>query len=157
VIAKSRILWTNCVYFVGAFFKTNLSRALQNMKSSAFFTWLTILTALLSIIILALSTFEIFAAIKLISFSSLIFFVALSIVVFYLGNAAASSENKNRLTQLIMILVFFKLFSCLLIIVIYDRLFKPSSDYYVLPFFLIYIVFTVFEVTMLSKANKMVD
>ena len=127
------------------------------MKSFAFFKWLTILTTLLTIVILALSTFEKFAGIKPISFGSLVFFVTLSIVVFYLGNAAASSENKNRLTQLIMILVFFKLFSCLMIIVIYDRLFHPPSDYYVLPFFLIYIVFTAFEVMMLSKANKMVD
>ncbi|MBK8505642.1 MAG: hypothetical protein IPL46_27665 [Saprospiraceae bacterium] len=127
------------------------------MRSSAFFKWLTFLSVLLTVVILSISTFEIFAGIKPISFGSLFFFITLSIVVFYLGNAAASHKNKNRLTQLIMILVFFKLFSCLLIIVIYDRLFHPSSDFYVLPFFLIYIVFTVFEVMMLSKANKMLD
>jgi hypothetical protein len=127
------------------------------MRSSAFFKWLSILTALLIVMILALGRFELFAGIEPISFGSLIFFIALNVGVFYLGNAAARHKNKNRLTQLIMILVFFKLFSCLLIIVIYDRLFHPPSDYYVLPFFLIYIVFTVFEVMMLSKANKMIE
>ncbi len=124
------------------------------MKSPVFFKWLIILTVLLAGIITALSLIPIFKNILGISFSTLIFFVSLSITVYYLGNSAARSRNKNRLTQLIMILVFFKLFSCLLIIIIYDRFFHPASNYYVLPFFLIYISYTVFEVMMLSKANK---
>jgi hypothetical protein len=124
------------------------------MKSPVFFKWLIILTVLLAGIIMALSLIPIFENILGISFSTLIFFVSLSITVYYLGNSAARSRNKNRLTQLIMILVFFKLFSCLLIIIIYDRFFHPVSNYYVLPFFIIYISYTVFEVMMLSKANK---
>ena len=54
-----------------------------------------------------------------------------------------------------MILVFIKLFCCLLIIIVYDRLFHPQSNVYVIPFFLIYIAFTVLEVNMLSKANRL--
>lgn len=125
------------------------------MKSSVFFKWLILLTLLLTILIFVLSFIHIFKDSLAISLSSIIFFVSLSIVVFYLGNAAARSANKNRLTQLIMILVFFKLFSCLLIIIIYDRFFHPANNYYVLPFFLIYILYTVFEVIMLTKANKL--
>ena len=125
------------------------------MESSAFFKRLTLVTILLALCILAFSFIPIFEGILPISFASLIFFVLLSIAVFYLGNAAARSSNKNRLTQLIMILVFVKLFSCLLIIIIYDRVFQPASNYYVIPFFMIYIVFTIFEVGMLTKANKL--
>ena len=125
------------------------------MKSSVFFRWLIILTLLLTTLIFVLSFIHIFKDSLAISLSSIVFFVSLSIVVFYLGNAAARSTNKNRLTQLIMILVFFKLFSCLLIIMIYDRFFHPPNNYYVLPFFLIYILYTVFEVIMLTKANKL--
>lgn len=125
------------------------------MKSSVFFKWLIILTLLLTTVIFVLSFIEIFKDSLAISLSSIVFFVSLSITVFYLGNAAARSTNKNRLTQLIMILVFFKLFSCLLIIMIYDRFFHPANNYYVLPFFLIYILYTVFEVIMLTKANKL--
>ncbi len=124
------------------------------MKSSVFFKWLIIITLLLTTVIFVLSFIEIFKDSLSISLSSIVFFVSLSIAVFYLGNAAARSTNKNRLTQLIMILVFFKLFSCLLIIMIYDRFFHPANNYYVLPFFLIYILYTVFEVIMLTKANK---
>lgn len=125
------------------------------MKSSVFFKWLIIITLLLTTVIFVLSFIEIFKDSLAISLSSIVFFVSLSIAVFYLGNAAARSTNKNRLTQLIMILVFFKLFSCLLIIMIYDRFFHPVNNYYVLPFFLIYILYTVFEVIMLTKANKL--
>ena len=125
------------------------------MKSSVFFKWLILLTLLLTIVIFVLSFIHIFKDSLTISLSSIIFFVSLSIAVFYLGNAAARSTNKNRLTQLIMILVFFKLFSCLLIIIIYDRFFHPTNNYYVLPFFLIYILYKFFEVIMLTKTNKL--
>lgn len=125
------------------------------MESSAFYKSLSLVTIILMVILLAISYLPPFKGILAISFVSLAFFIALSIIVFYLGNAAAKSPNKNRLTQLIMILVFVKLFCCLFIIIIYDRLFEPRTNFYVLPFILIYIVFTVFEVNMLSKANRL--
>lgn len=125
------------------------------MESSAFFKQLSIISFVLIIFILALSYLGPFNDILPISYASLAFFVILSVAVFYLGNAAARSSDKNRLTQLIIILVFFKLFSCLFIIIAYDRMFQPQSNYYVLPFFLIYIVFTIFEVNMLTKANRL--
>lgn len=125
------------------------------MESAAFFKSLIAVTIFLIVIIIGLSFIHVFKDIIPFSLSSLLFFILLSVAVFYLGNAAAKSSNKHRLTQLIMILVFVKLFCCLLIIIVYDRLFHPQSNVYVIPFFLIYIAFTVLEVNMLSKANRL--
>lgn len=127
----------------------------KKMESSVFFKWLVIVTILLITLILALSFLDPFEDILPISYASLAFFVILSIAVFYLGHAAAKSSDKNKLTQLIIALVFFKLFSCLLIIIVYDQIFQPKSNHYVIPFFLIYIVFTVFEVNMLTRAGRL--
>ncbi len=55
-----------------------------------------------------------------------------------------------------MILVFVKLVCCLLIIVFYDRFFRPPNNLYIWPFFAIYIIYTVFEVNTLTAINKKV-
>jgi hypothetical protein len=126
------------------------------MTNTSFYKWLIISTASLLIVISLLSLIKGFEQILPISLASLAFFVALNIIVFYLGVAAIKSPNHNLMTQLTMILVFFKLMSCLIIVIAYDQLYHPANDTYIIPFFLIYITYTVLEVTMLTKLNKQV-
>ena len=90
-----------------------------------------------------------------ISLFSLLFFVLLNIGVYYLGLRSVRSKDKNSLTRLIMLLVFLKMISCLLIIIVYDQGWKPATNHYIIPFFLIYVSYTIFEVDMLSKISKM--
>lgn len=56
-----------------------------------------------------------------------------------------------------MMLVLFKLVCCVVIVLVYDRAFKPENKAYLIPFFVIYLAYTVFEVIMLTKANKKID
>jgi hypothetical protein len=125
------------------------------MTHTQFYLWLTGLTFGIAGIIALLMLFPAFADILPISIISSGFFVILCILVFYLGNRAAKSENKYVLTRLILGLVFIKILACLGIVIVYDRVFVPTSNYYMLPFFLIYLVYTIFEVVLLTKANKL--
>ncbi|MDH3650012.1 MAG: hypothetical protein OEQ53_10025 [Saprospiraceae bacterium] len=125
------------------------------MSPSKFFIWLAgISLALLGLVIVQQKAAwydEIFR----ISYLSIGFFVLLSILIYFLARAASTSPNKNYLTQLVMILVFVKILACLTIIIVYDRLYQPSSNIYVLPFFLHYIVYTSLEIYILTRASKM--
>jgi hypothetical protein len=125
------------------------------MQSKAFYKWLVLISILLSVMIVGMSFIPGFEGTLGISLFSLLFFVLLNIGVYYLGLRSARSEDKNSLTRLIMLLVFLKMISCLLIVIIYDQGWKPSTNHYIIPFFAIYVSYTIFEVDMLSKISKM--
>ncbi|NND06650.1 MAG: hypothetical protein HKN87_09740 [Saprospiraceae bacterium] len=124
------------------------------MKTATFFLWISLLTLILTIGTYLMASTAFFAGSFPISFGSIIFFTILTIGAHYLGVLAARSKNQNHLTQLTMVLVFFKLFSCLLIVFLYDRIFDPPTSNYLLLFFLIYLTYTIFEVIVLTQANR---
>ena len=125
------------------------------MTQTQFYLWLAGLTTGVVGIVFLLLLFPAFGDILPVSLISVGFFVILCITVYYLGNQAAKSDNKYVLTRLILGLVFIKIFACLAIVIVYEKLFEPDTNYYMLPFFLIYLVYTVFEVILLTKANKL--
>ncbi len=90
-----------------------------------------------------------------ISLISIAFFALLSIVIHHVAKRAAQSSNKNLLTQFVMIVVFVKMATCLLLIVGYDRIYRPESRYFIIPFLTYYIIYTIFEVYVVTKANKL--
>jgi hypothetical protein len=125
------------------------------MQTKAFYKWLILITILLSVMIVGLSFIPNFKDTLGISLFSLIFFVVLNIGIYYLGVKSVRSKDKNSLTRLIMLLVFLKMISCLAIVIVYDQGWQPATNHYIIPFFLIYISYTIFEVDMLSKISKM--
>lgn len=93
------------------------------------------------------------------SFSILatILFAGLSIVVFYTGNRLATSKNKYLYNNLIIINLILKILVSFIAVILYVNLAKPSNDWYLLAFILIYLLFTAFEVyfmTVQAKAKK---
>ncbi len=127
------------------------------MTDTSFYKWLTInsLTLLLGVYILA--QWELFNEVIPISSISIFFFILLSIGTFYLGRSASRSNNPYLMTQLSMMLILFKLVCCVVIVLVYDRAYMPANNAYLIPLFLIYLTYTVFEVIMLTRANKKAD
>lgn len=65
------------------------------------------------------------------------------------------STNKMAFIQVVMINVFLKMAGILAIIVLYYKIVKPDSKMIIIPFMIIYLVFTVFETIYSYKlANK---
>ena len=82
------------------------------------------------------------------------FFFLLSLAMFFTSAKAAVSKDKNSFTRLIMVFTMVKLFLTVIIVVLYQRLAKPENVIFILPFFIIYIAFTVFETIFMTKLGK---
>jgi hypothetical protein len=125
------------------------------MSFRKFAGWLSGITIALLISLFFARNAGWYHEIEKISYISIVFFVLLSIVIYFIAKSSGSSTNKNLLTQWIMILVFVKIFSGLVIIIAFDRIYHPKSNLFVLPFFLAYLIYTALEVWILTKASKM--
>ncbi len=125
------------------------------MLDSKFYPWLLGLALFSALFVWGLNQFDGFVSSAPLSLSCIAFFSILCLVVHHVGKSAAKSTNKNLLTQLIMVVVFLKLLFCLMIVVAYDRLYQPENNYFVIPFLFFYVIYTIFEVTILTKANRL--
>lgn len=85
---------------------------------------------------------------------SLGFFILLSLGMFLLAAGAAVSKDKNAFTRMLMVFTLGKLLLTVVLIIGYQMIVKPAEIYYVIPFFMIYISFTVFETYFLTKLGK---
>lgn len=82
------------------------------------------------------------------------FFIVLAILSFYLGKYLVKQKNKNLFSQLIVIMMLNKLLFSVAIVVGYFKLKLPTDNLFLLPFFVVYIVHTIFEVSFLTKIGR---
>ncbi len=91
---------------------------------------------------------------QLLGWISLGGFVFLSIVMFLIGRSAANSANKNTFTNTIMVFTMGKMMLAIMIVYAYLQLAEPIDKFFVIPFFLVYFVFTAFETYFMMKLGK---
>ena len=82
------------------------------------------------------------------------FFIVLSFGIFKLIQLSLRSENPNRFSQAFMLVTFFKMMLSILLIIIYFIAARPTNIYFVIPFLINYLIFTVFEVSFMIKMAK---
>ncbi|MBX2814771.1 MAG: hypothetical protein KTR24_02195 [Saprospiraceae bacterium] len=110
-----------------------------------------------AVLILLLNQFPGLSRHQGLSWGSLAFFTLLTIAIYLIGSRAAHSSNPNSLTQLILAAVMIKLVSCAAIIIAYQELAKPNGNLFVIPFLVLYVVYTVYEVVLLNRLNYAVS
>jgi len=81
-------------------------------------------------------------------------FIVLAIVVLYTGRKAAKLPNPNTFTMFSMVFIIVKLFFSAGIILVYTQLTEPQSNWFIVPFFVIYIIFTIFESNVIITLGK---
>jgi hypothetical protein len=82
-------------------------------------------------------------------------FSLLTVIIYYTSIPAAKSDNKARLAQFVMVLTFVKMALSVALVYVYYAVFTPASRSFLFPFFLSYLIFTVFETWYLvSLAQK---
>ena len=88
---------------------------------------------------------------------SIIFFTVFSVVIFLLAKRSVDSPDKFAFNNIIILSVGAKMIVSLSFLLIYKKLVNPLSHYFVVPFLIIYIVYTIFEtyfMTLLSNPKK---
>ncbi len=124
------------------------------MNQRRFFSELGVLT--LSVVVVVFLLHKVFGEEASLTFSLACtgFFTLLSAGVYFMAAKAAISKDKNAFTRLIMVFTFVKLFFTLILVIVYHRLAHPDSLFFLIPFFLVYIAYTVFETVYLTKLGK---
>lgn len=85
---------------------------------------------------------------------SLLFFILFTFVLFRGGQNTAKSKNKQLFSQFFLVATSIKMFLSLTIVLIYFIVLKPSTQYFIIPFFFVYICYTIFEVYILTKLGN---
>jgi len=123
------------------------------MDHRKFFTQISFVSLGIIILIFLLNLGPAFQIYQVLSWVSFIFFLSLSILMYFIGHYAAHSSNKNTFLQIVMASTFLKMFLCVGIVVVYSSIVKPETTLFVVPFLLVYIIFTIFETYVMMKLS----
>ena len=124
------------------------------MQSSSFYTLLVLLSMVVAIALLGIHSLEAYKGFELLSWLSCLFFVSFSLIIFQFAKRSIQSEDKNKFSQLFMGATVVKMLISLLLVLVYFFVVKPENKYFILPFFFVYICYTIFEVYFMSKIGK---
>lgn len=121
------------------------------MKARKFWTGLIIISVVTFGLILLVHRIESMQAFLDHSILSLGFMIATTIVMYFLGKAALKSSNQYAFIQLVIASVLVKIVLALGLNMVYVKIVKPDYKYFILPFIIIYIIYTIFETYALFK------
>ena len=88
------------------------------------------------------------------SIIAIIMFSIISLLIFYLANKAIQSDNKYSFLNIVVMNLFIKIMLSFIVVVTYVKMTNPEDKWYLIPFTMIYLIFTIFETYFLSKAAK---
>jgi len=89
------------------------------------------------------------------SFIGIALFASLSVIVNFLGKLSLRSENKYGFINLIMANVMFKIIASFAVVGMYFKLYSPDNKFFILPFLLVYLIFTIFETSSLMRQSDL--
>lgn len=124
------------------------------MQSTVFYKQLFIISLITALIIQLLHAQFPILGDYLFSFISIVFFTVFCVLVYRLHLMATKSTDKSLFSRIFLVSIFLKLMFCILLVVGNLLLAKPDNYYFVLPFFLVYIIYTIFEVNFIIKLAK---
>lgn len=81
-------------------------------------------------------------------------YILMAVIVLYTGRKVIRMPNPNSFTSFSLVFILTKMLFSASIILVYTLLREPQSKLFILPFFLIYIVFTIFESNVIIKIGK---
>jgi hypothetical protein len=125
------------------------------MTRNLFFLQLAVLTLAAATglwFLLSLPSFQPFAVF---SWCSLCLFFLLTIAMYFSGYSAAKSDNKNDFTTVAIGFSGGKIFLSAILILIFTELAKPESKLFIVPFFGIYVLYTIFEVYFMMRLGRL--
>ena len=125
------------------------------MSQRRFYLQLTLLSIIVGVALFFLHRLPALSAYDELSWISLVFFIVLSVMMYQVGRQAAASDNKHNFTNTVVGFTIGKMMIAILIILGYLKLAKPETKLFVLPFFGIYLIYTIFETYFMIRLGKM--
>ncbi len=91
---------------------------------------------------------------NLLMYLSILFFTFLAMGVFHLSERAANANNKNFFMQIVMINTMMKMFGSVVVVIGYFYFTKPSTTKFIVPFIIVYVMYTIFDAYFMMKQSK---
>ena len=123
------------------------------MPQRNFFIILSLVTAVSAGCLLLFNQVDLFRINQALSWVGLGFFFCITLGLYFLGTYLATSSQANAFIGLVMGAILIKMILSFLIIAVYYRLALPTDKLFVLPFFFVYFVYTIFETYTLMKLS----
>lgn len=124
------------------------------MNRREFFIQLTLLMILTAVGLWLLNALPWLQAHLSFSWACLVIFTLLTILMFFAARQASMSSNKNDFTTVALGFSGGKIFLSAILVLVYLKLGKPDTRFFVLPFLGIYVVYTVFEVYFMMRLGQ---
>ncbi len=124
------------------------------MSSRNFFIQLGILSAVTALLLLLLNSNDKISPYSEFSWICFVSFTLLTVVMFFVGRQSAQSSRKNDFINIAMGFIGGKVILAAMIIVLYSKLVEPESKLFVLPFFVVYLIYTSYETYFMMKLSK---
>ena len=121
------------------------------MKKNPFWKYFVFISLLVIIFLAIVSIFDIFRADILLSIIGFIFMASATAGFYLLSLKALKSTNKMAFIQLVMFNVIFKIVGFMVIAAFYFKIVHPTKKYFILPFLVIYFIYTIFETIYIYK------
>lgn len=124
------------------------------MKALPFLLRLAVLSIFCALGLFFVHRYPPFAIQPILDWLILTLYIVLSLLFFLLAKLSARSADPAAFSRFYLGSIFIKLFSSLLLLLVYIETQQPTGRYYIVPFLLIYACYTVFEVYFLQKIGK---
>lgn len=124
------------------------------MNRRQFYTSLGGTMGICGFLLVIIHSFDLFRSHWLLSLCSVALFVVLSVLNFNLGAIAVRSDNKYLYNNIIIGNFVSKLLFSLILVAVYVKFWSPEDSYFVLPFIVVYIIFTIFETAFMMKQSN---
>lgn len=123
------------------------------MSVRQFMIQLLFVTLFVGVVLWLLSSLPVFKAHQQLSWLSLILFFIISVIMYFTGRWGVNNDNKNTFIGLMYAYMGGKMFLSVVLIILYYFYVEPDTKLFILPFFVVYLIFTVFESYFLMKLN----
>ncbi len=123
------------------------------MKIQHFFRGLIVTSIIAAGLIFAARYWPLIADYQDIGWISIVFFILWSAVMFFSIHKKDNSKP-NTFINAVMVFTMGKLMLSAILIIVYFKIANPPSKIFILPFFVIYVVYTIFETRFMMKIGK---
>ncbi|MBK6948072.1 MAG: hypothetical protein IPH16_08470 [Haliscomenobacter sp.] len=85
---------------------------------------------------------------------ALFFFIGFSLALYFAAKRIAKSSKKEHFINLVLGMTMLKMLFSFVLIAIYSYWTHPASNLFALPFFGVYLIFTIFETAFMIRVGK---
>jgi len=126
----------------------------KKMPPATFFSSLTIISAITAIGLFGLNQITAIAPYSNFSWLCLGSFIGLSLLMYAAGYFTVHNDNKHIFTSIILGSTLGKMMLSIILVALYYKFAMPTSKVFVIPFFIVYLIFTSFETWFMMKLGK---